>query len=93
MSAATYTIIAYPKGRRTTVATLHGNDRNSEAVVVMGAMRAGVSAGSELDGIVAHATMQAKVRGEYVDVYRKSPGRTTEDHIATVGESGPVQSL
>jgi hypothetical protein len=86
-NAPAYTLVAFPHGERTVVATLHGNDRNSEAVVVMGALRAGVPVGSEVDGIVRHAQTQAKVRGEYVDVLRNG------SHIATVDAHGPIDSL
>jgi hypothetical protein len=91
----TYTIVAFPKGERTTVATLHGIPANREkSDLAYAAMRAGVSTGSEVDGIVRHAQAQAKVRGEYVDVYRinRRPGVIggTTEHIATVGSEGVI---
>jgi hypothetical protein len=95
----TYTIEAFPKGERTTVATLHGTHQSRDHDLAYAAMRANVSVGSELDGIVAHAQTQAKVRGEYVDVYRIHNRRTgrdgkviggTAEHIATVGPEGVI---
>jgi hypothetical protein len=83
----TYTIEAFPKGERTTVATLHGTHQSRDHDLAYAAMRANVSVGSELDGIVAHAQTQAKVRGEYVDVLREG------QHIATVDAHGPINSL
>lgn len=78
-----YTIVAYPKGARTVVATLHGFSKRSDDMLAFAAMRAGVSVGSEVEGVVIHAQTQAKVRGEYVDVYRDD-----DQHIATVGPEG-----
>lgn len=85
-----YNIIAYPNGKREVVATLHGLRRNGEYMVEIAAMRAGVPTGSELDGIVKHAEVQAKVRGEYVDVERPREGMSTGQLIATVGAEGVI---
>jgi hypothetical protein len=66
MGTMTYTFIAFPKGKRTVIATMHGMDRNYEAMVAVAAMRAGVSAGSEADAMVTRAastsTWSATVR-------------------------------
>jgi hypothetical protein len=83
----TYTIVAFPKGVRTTVATLHGTQQNRDHDLAFAAMRANVSVGAEVDGIVAHAQAQAKVRGEYVDVYR------ADNFVTTVDHAGPINML
>jgi hypothetical protein len=84
MGTMTYTFIAFPKGKRTVIATMHGMDRNYEAMVAVAAMRAGVSAGSEADAMVTRATVHARLRGEYIDVERDG------SHLATVGPEGVI---
>lgn len=77
-----YRIIAYPHGKREVVATLHGTAAHYESYLRF--MMPGDNTGSEAEAIVAHAHVQAAMRGEYVDVQR---GWTT---IATVGPEGVV---
>lgn len=76
-----FRIIAYPHGKRTAVAILHGTRPQYESYL---GFMAGGNAGSEAEGIVAHAQVQARMRDEYVDVERD--GVT----IATVGPEGVV---
>jgi hypothetical protein len=84
MTTNTYEFIAFPKGVRTEVATLHGLTRESEAQVAVAAAIVGASPGSEADAIVAQAHTQAKLRNEYIDVLRNGL------LIATVGPEGVV---
>ena len=77
----TYTIVAYPNGRRTIVATLHTDSHRERDIEFVARFPFCASPGAEVEGIVAHAAVQARVRGEFVDVYREDgPGA-----IATVG--------
>lgn len=81
----TYEIIAFPNGVRTVAASLHGMTAGFERLTEFAAIKAGLTnAGSEADGIVAHAQTIAKVNGEYVDVERDGVV------IATVGPEGII---
>jgi hypothetical protein len=78
-----YQIVAWPDGRRTVVSTLWANPRR-EADMAFVARMAGVTPGTEAEGIISHARVQARVRGEYVDVYND------RGCIAIVGPDGAV---